>query len=286
MRGVDREHDPLPRHRRLEHDGRAGHLAAEGVALHHRAALDAGQVPVPHLLHAREPLALRALEADELGRELAVRVEAQAVLHQRERGILQVAHRARHVRGEAPPHRGELLRHRELAGDVARGLAQDRGQARREPARVLHLHRRDVERVGAGGDREGLPAAVEDRPALGPERHRLGVLVLGEPGVLVVLPDLQVGQAAEESDEGEGQARREDQRPGSQALDADLGHAVPLAHSDVTRYRRARPPPTADRARPRPGRPGRTRGRGGPGRARAPPCRARCGPCPRCARAT
>ncbi len=234
-RGVDREHDPLPRHRRLEHHGRTGHLAAERVALDDRAALDAGEVPVPHLLHPREPLAVRALEADELRRELAVRIQSQAVLHQRERGVLQIPHRARHVRREAPPHRGELLRHRELAGDVVRGLAQDRGEARRQTARVFHLSRRDVERVRAGGDRESLAAAVEDRPALGPKRYRLGVLVLGEPGVLVVLPDLKIGQPPEESDEGEGQARREDQRPGSQALDADLGHAVPLAHSDITR---------------------------------------------------
>ena len=130
---------------------------------------------------------------------------------------------------EPPPHRGELLGHREPPDQVARRLAQDRGEAGREPRGVLHLGGGDVEGIGAGGDREGLPAAVQDRPALGTERHRLGVLVLGQPRVLVVLEDLQVGQPAEQDDEGTGQARREDQRPASEALGPQLGHGVTLS---------------------------------------------------------
>ena len=73
---------PCPATEGLSTIGRAGDLAAERVALHHRAPLDAGQVRVPRLLDPGEALALGALEAHELGGQLAVRVEAQAVLHQ------------------------------------------------------------------------------------------------------------------------------------------------------------------------------------------------------------
>ena len=52
-------------------------------------ALGPGQLPVPRLLHAGQPLAVDALEAERLGGELAVRVEAEALVHEAQRGVVE-----------------------------------------------------------------------------------------------------------------------------------------------------------------------------------------------------
>ena len=134
--------------------------------------------------------------------------------------------------------------------------------------------REGVERLGPGGDREGLPVPVEDRAALGPERDRLGLLALRQPRRLVVLDDLQVAEPAEESEEGTGEdaartsvrLRTSGARPASCSAEtcasqlsgprsadarAELGGAV----SGAACQRRCRP--------------GRTRGRAAPDRGRA-----------------
>ena len=65
----------------------ARHLAPQRVALDEGASLLAREVRVPRLLDAAEAFALGALEADDLGGQLAVGIEAQALLEEAQRRL-------------------------------------------------------------------------------------------------------------------------------------------------------------------------------------------------------
>ena len=89
-RGVDGQHHPLAGDGRLEHRRGPSHLAVR-VATDEGLPLHARQQRVPGLLHARQPLAVDALEADGVGGQLTVRVEAQALRDEAEGRLLEIA---------------------------------------------------------------------------------------------------------------------------------------------------------------------------------------------------
>ena len=132
------------------------------------------QVRVPRLLDAAPaPCPPRPRSRSSVGGELAVRVEAQA---------LSARNRARARSGRAPPapcrgesrrlHRGEALGGVEALRAMSRGgLAQDGRRRAASRLSVVDAMGQRVERLGAGGHRQHLAAAVDDGPALGPERR-------------------------------------------------------------------------------------------------------------------
>ena len=160
----------------------------------------------------------------DVGGQLTARVEPQALLEEAQARRVELPHRLRHGGRQLALDPDEPLGGIEAPRDVGGWLAQDGRQRARERLGVVDAMGQREERIGAGGFRQHLPAAVDDGPALGPEGDGLGVLAFGQPGVLVVLDDLQIGQPAEDPEEGAGDQRREDERPTPQARGAGGRH--------------------------------------------------------------
>ena len=161
-RGVDGQRDALSRHGRLEDDRRARDVATESVALDERPAFGPCQVGVPCLLDTAQALAVEPLEADDVGAQLTARVEAQALLEESQPRLVQVAHGLRHGRRQLALDPDEALGRIEAAGDVGRGLAEDRRE----------LAPRGAERRRCGGAARRATRRWRTPPAPGPRGRR------------------------------------------------------------------------------------------------------------------
>ena len=122
----------MPGLRQLEQVWR-GDLPAERVAPDDRLARDARELAVEGPLDPLEP-ALHALEAEDVCRQLAVRVEAKRLGQETEAGLAERPHLPGDGRRKLPPEPDERPPTRQGSPHLARRQAEDR----REPGRDAH----------------------------------------------------------------------------------------------------------------------------------------------------
>ena len=219
-------------------------LAAERVASGDGLTRHAGQLGVEGPLDALEP-AVDALEADDVRRQLAIRIEPERLGQEAEPGLAERPDLLGDGGRELPaePDEGAGARQR----GVKLGLRQtdDRRQARGHADRVADAARLDEKRLGRGRRRQRGAPAVDDGPAMRTEHDRAGVLALRELRQLTALDDHQPGETTGEASEREREDRRQHEHP---RPDGRVPHwAGGLgAMSDTARLRfAARPVPPA-----------------------------------------
>ena len=226
-RAIDRQHHAVTGLGLLEHVLRRD-LAAERVPAGDRLARHAGQIRVEGALDALEP-ALGALEAEHMGAQLTIRIEAERLREEPEPELAErpdlLGDRRRQLAPE--PHEGARAGQRGV--NLGLRQADDRRQARGDAHRVADAARLDEERLGRGRRRERAAQAVDNGSALRPEHDRARVLALRELGQLAVLDDHQPAETTGEAAERDGENRRQhqDPRPDGQILHWAGGLAVP-----------------------------------------------------------
>ena len=248
------------------------------------------EVRLEGALHALES-AVGALEADDVGGELAVGVEPQRLRHQTQPGLAQRSHRRGHGRREFATDPDERLVAREQRVELALTGAEERRQPRGHAHGIAHATRLGEERVGGGGGGQGRAVAVDDVPALGREHEATRVLTLRHLRQLGVADDLEPPQTRTDTPERHGEECGEDERArpegghqccrggggaGSNRGCAEIGWArLCLARSAAVQDVTVAALPLSRRGRRRcpPGRE-RIRGRASPGPRTAPSFRA------------
>ena len=281
-RAVDREHDALARRRRLEHARRR--CTSRPSASRPTTALPGvpASVVVQRALDALQP-ALRALEADHVGGQLAVGIEAQRLGQEAEPGLAQrpdLRRRRRAAGGAAATRRACGARER---GVQLRARASPSSGARRAATRTGSPTRAAGRRATRPGSRS--PAAAPWRSTMGP-RWAVQRRPCASTGARPARRDRRAGRpAASRADRrgrrrpsGEDAGEDEDARPEARHV-AALGHAsrAGARHRIGVPGRRRRPRRRGCDGR-RPGRcrrhelarqPDLLRGRAPPGRAGA-----------------
>ena len=213
-------------------------LAAERIATHDRLARHAGELRVPGPLDALEP-ARGALEAEDVRRQLPVRIEPERLGEEAEPGLAQRLDPVGNRRRQLPPQPDEGAGARQRRVHLRLGDADQRRDARGDANRVADAARLDEERLGRGRGCQRSALAVDDRTALGAKDHGAGVLALGDLGQVPVLDDHQPRQAAREAAEHDRQDRREQEDP---RPDGGVLHRAPGAASAAARLRSAARP--------------------------------------------
>ena len=210
-RPVERQHHAVPRRRRRQ-GLRHRDLAAQRIAADDGPARRARERVVEGALDALQS-AVHPLEAEHVGGQLAVRVQAQRLVQEAEPGLAEAAHARRHGRRQLAPQPDEALARGELGVQLALRRVEDRRQPCGDAHRIAHRARLGEERLGGRRGRQRRAVTVEDRTARAVQGDRARILALGEGGQLRALDDHQPAQPARQAHERDGEERREYQDP-------------------------------------------------------------------------
>jgi hypothetical protein len=168
------------------------------------------------------PSVVAADEPEDLRGQLAARIEPERLGHRADPGQPGGADGLGRHRRDLDLHPHE----RPVAGqallDVPRPLAEVGCQRGRHGGPVGDLPGSAYTDSTGAADGEGVAVPIEDRTSLRPERDRLRVLPLGEPGEIVVADDLEVSQPDDYGPEEEDETAGQDERAASIA-----GHQTP-----------------------------------------------------------
>ncbi len=227
--GFDVEHEPRAADgaetRDRRHQFLAQHMLHADVDRERERTAAALQHFVERLLHAGEAFAVDIGEADHMGGQRALRIDAALValeINPRDAEPVHVILLAR--REMAPdPHEGTVARELGLHFRLAQ-LGQHRDQLAGGFAGVDHMLRIGVERRRGERGRQQFAVAVDDVGAHG--RGRAGARRLGDARLVALLQHGDVGEPHADGAEGDGEHESGDQQPGAADLDRLLGGAV------------------------------------------------------------
>ena len=209
---VDREPHVLARGLLLRLDDVES--AAERILDDRLTARLARECPLERPLQPFETLVVEAGEAEDLGRDRSLRVEAELLRIEPETGVAELLELLGLARIRLPLDVHEASRAVGQRRIENRRIGpEDLSDGQREVARIVDLPRIRVDRRRPASDREGLAVAVDYRPAAGRHDDRLAMLAKCHRRVLRPLDHLEPDGAAERGREKDQECGREEADP-------------------------------------------------------------------------
>ena len=176
----------------------AAERAAARVRLDEHLPVEALDQVVVGGFDAAEADAVDADVAEQVGRELLVRIEAAVLLHEPDAVEVERGHTPCLIGRGLPAHVGKCAVAVEARGEGAllrrRAVFQRTAQRDGRGLGIVNLGGHHVDRVRVHAERQHAAVPVDDVAALGRGVDGPGLLALGPRGQLIVLHDLQVDE--------------------------------------------------------------------------------------------
>ena len=218
-------------------------LASQSIAPDHGLAGRSRQRVVPGALDSFEAT-VGALETQDVGGQLTIRIEAQWLGHEGQAGLAQGAHARRHGRRQAAlePHERALAHQRRV--QLLLGHLHDRRQPRGDANGIAHGARLGEQGLGRTGSCQRRAVAVDDRAPLSLERDRSRVLPLGEGQQLARTDDLEIAQTRRHAPEGDDERRCQEQDTRAEQCHSHGWSGALMKSRAAGRLAVIRPPPS------------------------------------------